>query len=91
MHGVGKLNDVSLLEPVLSVEVLLGETFSLGSLKAFVGCVELHEGVSFIGGRHEVKPSIAISPDPSEEPVEDWMPLGHGQLTSQDVSELKLA
>ena len=69
LHGVGKLNNVSLLEPVLRVEVLLGEAWSLRPLEAFEGCVQRCECVHFIGGGLEEKASVSVGPHPSEEPV----------------------
>ena len=90
MHGVRKLDDVALLEPVLRVEVLLGEARSLRPLEAVVGRVQLLECGSLIIGGHEEIAGIRPAPEPSEDPVEDSVPLGHGKLPSEDVSELEL-
>ena len=91
LHGVGKLNDVALLEPVLSVEVLLGESWGLRPLEAVVGCVQRFECVLLIRERLEEIASIGPAPGPSEDPVEESVPLGHGKLLSEDVSELEQA
>ena len=91
LHGVGKLNDVALLEPVLRVEVLLGEVWSLRPLEAFVGGVHDFEcGCLVILGDEEIA-GIRPGPQPSEDPVEESVPLGHGKLRSEHVSELQLA
>ena len=91
LHRIGKLNDVALLEPVLSVEVLLGESWGLRPLEAVVGCVQRFECALLIREGLEEIASIGPAPEPSEDPVEESVPLGHGKLPSEDVSELEQA
>mgnify|MGYP006108118423 FL=1 len=89
LQGVSKLDDVSLLEPVLRVEVLLGEAWGLCSLKTLKGCVHCHEGVQLIDTDSMEVTGIAPTPEPSKDPVKETVQLCTSKLCSEDVSELK--